>query len=466
MIKYALIRSLYGSCIALLASIHLLGFMCLNCDKSSGRPIITRPLEIKYVCCPITCGNYQPKSKIPALNEHKQLITFKPYGYIKLDVYYDSRQVIGSRDNQVVLFPAPYRPDIFGQDINSRGGFQMSAIETRAGVAMTGPQWCTLKTDGLIEIDFRGQTELTNGCARLRHAYGTLIWDTGSFIFGQFWHPLFVPECYPHTVNFNYGSPFDPQARQPQLRVTQRWNNVELIVAGLSQRDFQSNGPFGLSTTYMRNALTPNWATQLSMRFGEHIIGATFDYKRLVPRIVTDKNIKVVEQVNSIIVQAFAAFNHAPISLRMKVIYAENGNDHVMISGFGIRTIDPVTDFRTYSPTAAISTWLDGSYTFHCDTVELGAFIAYTKNIGSRDRLYIDPSINEPIIYALADISQKLDYVGRISPRVAWAHDPFRIGFEFEFLRAAYGTINSCGRINNARAVNNIRLLGAFYYVF
>ena len=45
----------------------------------------------------------------------------------------------------------------------------------------------------------------------------------------------------------------------------------------------------------------------------------------------------------------------------MKVIYAQNAADHIMIGGYAVRTIDPVTDARTYSPTASINGWIDMS---------------------------------------------------------------------------------------------------------
>jgi hypothetical protein len=153
-------------------------------------------------------------------------VTISPYGYIKYELFYDSRQNIGSREVETHLFPLPILPDICGRDTNAHAKFQMSIIETRAGVKFKGPSWGSLKAIGLIEGDFRGVSELTLQTLRLRHAFGRIEWDTGSFLFGQYWHPMVAEECFPHTVSINRGVPIESRARNPQLRVTERWGDI------------------------------------------------------------------------------------------------------------------------------------------------------------------------------------------------------------------------------------------------
>lgn len=411
------------------------------CPFPSGTPIFGRPLGIDY-------------------------LKIIPYGYVKWEMYFDSRQNVGTRENQLIFFPQPIIRDKFGQDINDRGHWHMTAIESRFGIVMIGPKWDCITTEGAIEGDFRGPTDATISCFRLRHAFGIVKWKTGSFLFGQYWHPLFVPVCYPHTVAFSIGAPMEPQARAPQLRITQRWDWLEFIGAVSSQRDFQSTGPNGLSTEYIRNAITPNVTVELRA-YGENFIcGAVFDYLRLVPRLVSDLNISVCEQIPSYTVEAYLAVKFAPCSARMKGFWAENGTEQLLISGYGIRSIDPVTHRQTYSNTAAVGGWLDFSYTFHCDRMELGVFVGGTKNLGSRHRLHLDPDTNQPVVFALAGVAQNIDYVVRISPRYFYAKDPVRFGIELEWTRASYGTLTPCAKVINGVPVNNYRLLTALYYVF
>ncbi len=320
------------------------------------------------------------------------LVSLKPYGYVKWESFWDTRQIAGFRDGQLLLFPLPRLLDPNRIDINSHGSWDMTVIETRVGVALYGPQWEGFTTDGLIEADFRGISDTTIGTLGLRHAFGRISWDNGSLLFGQWWHPLFILECFPHTISYNMGAPMEPQAREPQLRLTQRWNWFELICAFAGQQDFACNGPIGISTQYIMNSATPNMHLQMRA-YGnndDNLVGIAGDYLRLAPRIESLTGYAVHESINSFAFEAFAACKYAPWSLRAKGYWAQNANDQLLISGFGVRTIEPVTDYRTYSNTAAAGGWLDFSYFFHCDDFELGAFIGGTKNLGSRHCLYID----------------------------------------------------------------------------
>lgn len=396
------------------------------------------------------------------------VVDVKPYGYVKWEAYWDTRQVEGFRDGHVLLFPLPVKLDPFRVDINDHGIWQMTAIETRLGLALYGPEWNCFKTDGLIEGDFRGISDETIATFRLRHAFGRISWQTGSLLFGQWWHPLFILECFPHTVSFNIGAPMDPQARDPQLRLTQRWNRFELIAALASQRDFASNGPYGISTQYIINSATPNLHLQIRA-YGNHddnLIGAAVDYLRLCPRIESDTGYSVDEKIGSVTLEAFAACRYAPWSLRTKLFWSENGNNQLLISGFGIKTEAPTTDQRTYSNTAAVGAWLDFSYLFGCDDIELGIFTGGTKNLGSRNRLFIDPTTDEPIIYALTTYGPHLDYVWRVSPRCIYKRDPIRFGAEFEVTGASFGTPNAFGKITQGTPVTGYRILLALYYMF
>lgn len=415
--------------------------------------------------CPAPTG--QPLSYGPTYYKAGN-VKIKPYGYVKAEMFWDTRQTEGAREQQTMLFPKPYFPDLFGLDINSHGQWHTTAVETRLGIALTGPTWGRIFTDGRIEGDFRGPVETTNSAFRLRHAFARLVWDSGSFLVGQWWHPLFILKCYPHTVAFAIGAPMEAQARDPQLRVTQRYKWFEGIFALLSQRDFASNGPNGVSTEYIRNSVTPNIHVQTRAYWhdDDYMVGAAADYKRLVPRIVTDKCVAENNAVGSIIFEAFASFLHAPWSLRTKVFWAQNANDQFLISGFGIATRDEETGCQTYSPTAATGAWLDFSYIFGCDDKEVGFFCGGTKNLGSREQLYLNPETNLPTIYALTRYGPDIDYVVKFQPRFVYKKDPIRVGVELEYARAAFGCPDEYGKVRNAIPVNDFRILLALFYIF
>ena len=86
--------------------------------------------------------------------------------------------------------------------------------------------------------------------------------------------------------------------------------------------------------------------------FDCNLVGVAADYKRLTPRLVSNDNVAVSEHIDSFIVEGFASFNYAPWSLRLKGFWAQNAADQIIISGYGVRTINPETDCRTYTNTA------------------------------------------------------------------------------------------------------------------
>ncbi len=436
-------------------------FFTISFLGASENPLANATPPAPQPACPFPSGN--PIFGRPLAIESLKLI---PYGYVKWEMFFNSRQVIGSRENQLIFFPARRQLDRFCNDINDPGQWHMTAIESRLGIVMIGPKWGGISTEGAIEGDFRGAIEANVSDFRLRHAFGLVKWEGGSFLFGQYWHPLFIPACYPHTVGFAIGAPMEPQARAPQLRITQRWGWLEFIGAVSSQRDFASTGPFGVSTVYIRNAISPNVTAELRAYWESGLCGVVVDYLRLVPRLVSDLNISVQEHIASWTAEGYAAFTFPPFSLRSKVFWSQNGTEQLLISGYGIRSIDPITHKQTYSNTAAVGGWLDFSYTFHCDRMELGAFVGGTKNLGSRHRLVLNPTTGEPTVFALVGVAQNIDYVVRISPRFLYAKDPIRFGIELEWTRASYGMMTPCATVVNGVPVNNYRLLTALYYVF
>jgi hypothetical protein len=405
----------------------------------------------------------------PFLRESHSFIN--PYGYIALDSNIDSRQVIGSEEVEATLFPAPFRPDRFNQDINAHPELHMTPNETRIGLEFHGPDWNNFRSYGLIEGDFIGaRAQLTRGFATgafsMRHAYGKILWDTGSLLCGQYWHPLSTPECWPQVINYNGGAPFEVYSRAPQLRFTQRWEDYELILAALSQRTFQSPGPFGPSTIYIRRAVIPNLHAQFRIYKNSHLFGIAIDYKRLVPRIVTKKDIKVTEHVDSVIAEAFAKLAYKNFTLRSKLIYAQNGADLLLISGYGVHSINPETDHRTYTPTAAFSSWIDLDYAFPETHWNTGIFAGYTKNLGALEDLFINPTTHRPIVFSLLGVADRIDYAARLSPRLVYFKEPYFIGLELEWTRASWGRVTREGTVTHARPVDNVRLELFLAYIF
>ena len=61
-------------------------------------------------------------------------------GFVKTDVFFDSRQTIAVREGHFLLYPKNELPDPDGEDINAKSSFNMLNIQTRFRMLATGPE--------------------------------------------------------------------------------------------------------------------------------------------------------------------------------------------------------------------------------------------------------------------------------------------------------------------------------------
>ena len=208
----------------------------------------------------------------------------------------------------------------------------------------------------------------------------------------------------------------------------------------------------------------PNLHLQTHAIFGNQIAGIGVDVTRFFPRLVTNTKYRATESFFSWLVLMFTSIRWDKVLLKTKFIYAQNGSGYGLISGYAVHAIDPFTDQREYTNTQSISIWADLEYKA---TIEPGFYVGFTKNIGSPKTIItqtIFQDIIEPTIYA-ANTSD-IDFVFRAAPRVRWFNGPFVFGAELDYTRAAYGQIDSNGRVIDKKPVNNVRFLFATYYYF
>jgi len=395
-------------------------------------------------------------------------------GFVKTDFFYDSRQVVSSREGHFLLYPDNKKPDLYGKDINDKDHFGILSIQSRLTGKITGPDFLKAKTSALIEADFfgneNGNFADVNGL-RLRHAIIRLNWTTTELLVGQYWHPLFVPECFPDVVSFNTGAPFQPFSRNPQIRLTQKINKIKLIVAAASQRDFSSTGPDGISPKYLSNAVLPdmNIHLQYSTLFNEtneFLIGAGAEFKQLVPRLYSqgDMNLKDGtdsiyyagdETVSSYALSFYSKLMLKPVTIKVYAIYGSNLFDHVMLGGYAVESINVSNQMSyEYAPVKNISIWTELSTN---GKVQAGIFAGYTKNMGTENN-------NIGVYYSRGS---NINSVYRIAPRLVFNIAKFRISTEVEYTSAQYGKADTKGVVNsNLTTVSNLRVLTAFYYFF
>jgi hypothetical protein len=395
-------------------------------------------------------------------------------GFVKTDLFYDTRQVVSIREGHFLLYPENQKLDLYGKDINSKDHFGILSIQSRITGKITGPDLLKAKTSALLEADFFGNENLNfsdvNGL-RLRHAIVKLNWKNTELFAGQFWHPLFIPECFPDVVSFNTGAPFQPFSRNPQIRLTQKMNNVKIIVAAAEQRDFSSNGPEGANQKYLSNSVLPDMNIHFQYsRFwndkNEFLIGAGGEYKQLVPRLYSqsDQNLKDGtdsiyfagnQYVKSYSLTAYSKLRLKPVSMKAYVIYGNNLFDHVMLGGYAVESISQSAQMEyNYTPVKNLSLWAEISTN---GKIQAAIFSGYTKNLGT---------VNDNIgIYYSRGANIRSVY--RISPRMIVNIEKVRIAAEIEYTSAKYGVADTGGIVNsNLKNISNLRILMAFYHFF
>jgi hypothetical protein len=397
-------------------------------------------------------------------------------GFLRNDVYYDSRQVISARpaaQGDLLLYPANVSKDVNGQDINAAPSLTMLAISSRITGTVSGPDAFGAKTSGLFEAEFFGNANGNENVLRLRHAYAKLDWATTQLGFGQYWHPLYVPECAPGVVSFNAGMPFQPFARNPQVRLTQKLGSqFNLIVAAVSQIEaFVSPGPTGnvalaavtSGSAYITNAVLPNLHAQLQYHSGALFMGAALDYKELRPALSVASapgattSAATSEHVKGLTFEAFAKLTTNPVIVKAEYVSGQNLYDQLMIGGYLAYGAAPNI---TYKPIQVNSFWVD--IASNSKKVVPGIFFGYTNNNGASATGAV-ASYSRGITSGKASI----DKIVRVAPRLDIVSGKFRFGTEIEVTTATYGDAGTNAKVSGTtNNVTNTRVLFITAYSF
>jgi hypothetical protein len=397
-------------------------------------------------------------------------------GYVYHGSYWDTRQVVGINDDHDLAFPERAQLDTYDNDINAKGQFSMCPFQTSLRLDATGPDINGMTAKGTLSTIFTGQsftlaTELRelHSILTLYEAYLQFTWPRTDLIVGYHWHPIYVLKNAANMISFNAGAPLAPLARDPQIRVTQKCGeNSKFIFAALSQNRFLTNGPIGFSSTYIRNAVMPNLHAQFQTNIGDHLLGAGVDFKRIVPRLKTNTGLKTDEHLLSWAGILYAGLNFNEFVVRTQLGILQNGDDLSVIGGYAVHSIDPITDRRSYTNLNTCSLWMDVERQSERGCVQPGLFLGFAKSLGSRNSVVLDDRDGAGIITdrRVFGFGTDIDTLVRVSPRVRWNMKNMTVGAELEYTRAAFGTLNTEGKVDCTDPVGNVRFLVALFYYF
>jgi hypothetical protein len=411
------------------------------------------------------------------ISQQEKKFGIKFHGFVKTDIFYDSRQTVDAREGHFLLYPKDEDLDDLGADINAASKFNILSIQTRLKGVITGPDIWGAKTSGLIEGAFFGNIKTDINGFRLRHAFVKLSWPKTELLAGQFWHPMFVAGCFPGTVSFNTGAPFEPFARNPQVRFTKKFGKVNLLATALEQVDFVSTGPHGARRTYLINSM-PELNLRLEYKSEKFYTGLGGNFKRLKPTLsistyTNNDNItlKANDYVSGMSFYGFVKIAPKPVTVKLYGVYGQMMYSMTMLGGYAVSGADsiPVSGNYAYSsfnytPINTMSFWFD--FNTNGKKLKVGLFAGYTKNLGTSDKKYLFPDGAGQTYARGANIA----YAYRIAPRLIYNTGKFRIAPELEYTVAAYATkdskIDEYGIITDPKEIGNFRVLLGVYFFF
>lgn len=406
-----------------------------------------------------TCAEEKPEQKFKV----------KISGYVKYEMFEDSRQTINARQGTILVVPKMPEYDPNHVDIHDAPHWNMAGIRSRIYFDITGPKLGHAYTSAKIGTDFADSGELA--VLRLRDASMQLYWEHSQhsntrLVVGQSHHPMVLGEPYPATLGYSEGILINPAGFAPQATIFYTTGALTLI--GSLNANWK--------TFAGRNAVAPCifLASEITIQ-KKNIIGAGIDFHREVPRLQTDAEIATLGQsfattngFNSWAAYVSAFFEINNFKAKFRWLYAENGQRYYLLSGFATKAegYNPTTDERQYTNLRSISYWTELIYRYK--KAEVGIFMGYVKNIGSRHQLITDEDgfADTRFITTFYPEAAKTDYVLRIQPRLKYYLDPIHFGMELEYCCAGYGQVNKFGKIEKSSPTSVARLLFVACYVF
>ena len=388
------------------------------------------------------------------------------YGFVRTDYIWDTRRSAQVREYNLNLYPLDESLDANGKDINDAGASNFLSVVSRLGVKAKGPDVWGAKVSGNLEGDFFGNTEQTIGLFRLRHAYATLDWTKTSITMGQTWYPTFIPEVFPGVANFSTGIMFNPFGWASQFKIKQQLSSkISFAFTAYKEREFTTasgtNAATNPTTDWSQNSGSVNSALPslngvFQFKGKNLLVGAGLEYKSLQP-LTKFNGEATTEKVNSSTLFGYAKYSNEKLSVKAYGISGGNLYNMVMVGGFIGSTTNGV---QSYDPTKTTAFWLD--IASNGKSIAPGIFFGTTKNNGA------DKTGTAAFGRGIGvNGARVIDNVWRLSGRVDFKQNKFRITPELELTSATWGNADAHGKATSAfKDVSNFRAMVSCVYAF
>lgn len=376
----------------------------------------------------------------------KPAFELKFHGFVGVSVFSDSRASATARNRHIYLYPLSEDLSTEGIDLNKRGEFNIDVTQSRFGVDLIGPTFKNIQTTAMLEGDFLGNGSGDNNF-RLRHAFARFSGERWSLLAGQTWHPLFIPENCPGTVDLNAGAPFHPLNFSPQIQFSwQALPSTKLLLYVIEQNNFRSAGfPKG-----SEESLQPEFDVQIKWQHNKVWAALTAGMNTLaLPREIEPTKSPV--RVRSFHYNASFRYRLPALTIQLEGIYGGNLSGLVMPGGIGI------TADNKYKPLQTGSLWL-GMHGNRTQGWQPGLFAGYLKSMGSSSELEVVKSLSR---------HPAIGSVYAISPRVKYIFGNMWLGAECQWTTAEWGkSFDAYGVPEDTKSFENWRFLLSARYNF
>lgn len=388
----------------------------------------------------------------------KKDFNYKFYGFVRGELFYDSRENETLLNELFHMFPKDIELDPNGKDLNANATTGFYNFMTRLGLDVNGPAIWGAASSAKIEADFAGFSK-SYTMLRIRHAYVNLEWQKSALLLGQTWHPL-IGNVAPTMLNLSTGSPFQPFNRSPQIRYQYTHNDFQFTGAAIYQLIGMSTGPEGKNLDYQNNSLIPEMFTGVDYQKNRWLVGVGAALISLKPRTeaaFNEKIYKVNERITTVTYMAHAKYKARNYQLSAKSLYNQNAAHLLLLGGYGIASEDSFDGSRGYTPFRVSSTSINGVFGHK---YQLFTFLGYSKNLGTTK-----PLLDMPNNTYGAGLN--IDQLVATNIGIAYTLPHWRVGLEYSSSTAFYGEMNlKTGRVHNTHPVTNHRLFSSFMYSF
>lgn len=394
-----------------------------------------------------------------ASNAQKRGFDYNFYGFVRGDLFYNSRANMAPIDGNFYLFPLDKSLDTDGNDLNGVPNGSFYTFTSRLGLEISGPDIGKIHTSARIETDFGGFSG-SHTMLRIRQAYVSLALGRSELLVGVTWHPLFG-SVMPDVLNLSTGAPFQPFNRSPQIRLGYKPNDKLLFTCALLwQSQYLSSGPKGMSVDYIKNSCTPEIfvgadfspSHNIIMGIGGHLIS-------LSPRTTTEWNgniYKVNERMTALSCEAHLKYSGINYTFAVKSLIASALDHTALLGGYGVSSVDQTNGEQCYTPFRHSTSWVNFTYG---SKWKPAIFVGYTKNLGTHKSL-----MSSDKLYGMG---LDIDQLVTVNVNLSYNLPHWKFGVEYCPSTAFYGTTDLLdGRVVDTHAVTNHRILGLMMYYF